>query len=69
MEPVDTAQVDHNCQCDCCKKIGGPSTTQEICKSCGKEFIRYRAGSFDWEYKDCDKCQSKAYLKELEDNG
>ncbi len=37
-------------------KYGGSSTKKELCLCCGKNWERFRLGSFDYQYKDCPSC-------------
>jgi len=39
------------------KKIGGPSSGLEKCKSCGATFKNYRGGSYDYEPENCFSCK------------
>jgi len=48
--------------CKLHQRMGGPSDTKETCKTCGTQWTRYRAGSFDWEYKDCWNCEAKKMI-------
>lgn len=59
------------CQCECCKKESGSSYTKETCKSCGKEWTRYRYNSSDWKYEDCLDCAAKRIIEffKKKDNG
>ena len=45
--------------------VGGPAHTDEECRSCGREWIRYRLGSHDVDYVDCPDCKSKKFAEEL----
>lgn len=54
----------HEWECPCHKTDGGPSETEEKCKTCGKEWTRHRGGSWDWEYEDCFTCQMNKVVEE-----
>jgi len=51
--------------CPCHAPIGGPSHTDETCKSCSKEWTRYRGGSWDWQYEDCGSCKAKEFVSKM----
>jgi hypothetical protein len=45
------------------QKYGGPYNSKPQCKVCGQYWTRLHGGSYDWQYKDCPKCDGAAFSK------
>lgn len=53
------------CNCSYHTPIGGPSDSEVECKKCGKKWMRHFGGSWDWQYKDCNDCESKEFAEKF----